>query len=237
MASRHKFVLGPLHPPRPRCRDFLRSRMHSLFSRSRTNSTPKKPQVDEFGAISSPSSKKSKKKQANLPPPPEPQLPDNSFLPTHLDRPRDEFGGFQPPKDHDYGYLSYERHVVLGIQDVARLVEVLTHELVTRGGITTPFIFSSSALDISPSAVKRLISLFLETCKPGVALDKADKRWREEARFAGPHDLGMCLRWGLARAMRIQGGQEVRGLLPWDMYRQFKETEAGASAKSTNSFL
>ncbi|KAF9495534.1 hypothetical protein BDN71DRAFT_1506671 [Pleurotus eryngii] len=200
--------------------------MHSLFSRSRTNSTPKKPQVDEFGAISSPSSKKSKKKQANLPPPPEPQLPDNSFLPTHLDRPRDEFGGFQPPKDYDYGYLSYERHVVLGIQDVARLVEVLTHELVTRGGITTPFIFSSSALDISPSAVKRLISLFLETCKSGVPLGKADKRWREEARFAGPHDLGMCLRWGLARAMRIQGGQEVRGLLPWDMYRQFKETEA-----------
>ncbi|KAF4588102.1 hypothetical protein EYR38_010067 [Pleurotus pulmonarius] len=209
--------------------------MHSLFSRSRTNSTPKKPQVDEFGAISSPSSKKSKKKQANLPPPPEPQLPDNSFLPTHLDRPRDEFGGFQPPKDHDYGYLSYERHVVLGIQDVARLVEVLTHELVTRGGITTPFIFSSSALDISPSAVKRLISLFLETCKPGVPFDKADKRWREEARFAGPHDLGMCLRWGLARVMRIQGGQEVRGLLPWDMYRQFKETEA-ASGYSPSHF-
>ncbi|KAF4583846.1 hypothetical protein EYR40_002341 [Pleurotus pulmonarius] len=209
--------------------------MHSLFSRSRTNSTPKKPQVDEFGAISSPSSKKSKKKQANLPPPPEPQLPDNSFLPTHLDRPRDEFGGFQPPKDHDYGYLSYERHVVLGIQDVARLVEVLTHELVTRGGITTPFIFSSSALDISPSAVKRLISLFLETCKPGVSFDKADKRWREEARFAGPHDLGMCLRWGLARVMRIQGGQEVRGLLPWDMYRQFKETEA-ASGYSPSHF-
>ncbi|KAL0948044.1 hypothetical protein HGRIS_010669 [Hohenbuehelia grisea] len=211
--------------------------MHSLFSRSRTNSTPKKPQADEFGALSSPASKKSKKKQ--LAPTPEPVLPDNSFLPTHFDRPRDEFGGFVPPKENDYGYLSYERHVVLSIDHAACLVEVLTNELVTRGGVTTPFIFSSVAMDASSAAVRRLIKVFLEACREGISPDpdrmgKAERRWREEARFAGPHELGMCLRWGLARVVRIQSGQEVRGLLSWDAYREFRDTEAATGYPATH---
>ncbi|KAG6836676.1 hypothetical protein H0H93_005094 [Arthromyces matolae] len=235
--------------------------MPSIFSRSRTNSSPKKhlfppPQessvLDEFGRISSrlsnrgsdsptPTSKKDKKKakeaekrakaqglareydqDRDVPPP----IPDGSFLPLSLDKPKGE----SPPdqyKEHDYGYLSDQRHVVLGLEQVARLVIVISDELGTRGGITTPFIFSTTALDISSSAIRRLIQAFLATCTDQSAQSSADaeRRWRDEAQFAGPHELGMCLRWGLARAIRSVGGQEVRGLLSWDRYVEFRDSE------------
>jgi hypothetical protein len=159
-----------------------------------------------------------------------PSVPDGSFLPLNLERPRIESGLIEQHKEHDYGYLSYERHVVLGIEQVARLVEVLSEELITRGGITTPFIFSTTALDVSSSAIKRLIRSFLNTCVPnsGQKAEDAEKRWREEARYAEPHELGMCLRWGLARVVRSVGGHDVRGLIAWDLYMEFRESEAGA---------
>ncbi|KIL57157.1 hypothetical protein M378DRAFT_1029718 [Amanita muscaria Koide BX008] len=59
---------------------------------------------------------------------------------------------------------------------------------------------------------------------PSVA--KEETKWRDEARFAGMYELGMCLRWGLARAVRTIKGQEVRGLIPWDIYLKFRESEA-----------
>ncbi|TFK71413.1 hypothetical protein BDN72DRAFT_765019 [Pluteus cervinus] len=235
--------------------------MPSIFSRSRTGSTPqKKPAdnnnnlsfdgivTDEFGRVQSKTStifdptspsrkdkKKAKEQEKRLrtlsnsrderSETPVPSIPDGSFLPTHLERPRDELGAFRPPKEHDYGYLSYERHVVLDVDQVARLVDVVVEELTTRGGIATPFIFSTTALDISSSAVRRLIRTFLDTCSPGGARG-AEQRWREEARFAGPHELAMCLRWGLARTIRVVGGQEVRGLISWEYYAEFRDTEA-----------
>ena len=51
----------------------------------------------------------------------------------------------------DYGYLSYERHVVLGLDEVDRLVRIVTDELGTRG-LTTPFLFSSLASTLTPPA-------------------------------------------------------------------------------------
>lgn len=240
--------------------------MPSLFSRSRTNSTPHKQlsltspdayngtALDEFGRVSSrlsanhptsPSSKKDKKKAKEQekrlrtisttrdseqgPETPLPVVPDGSFLPLNLERPRFD-SGLDHPKEHDYGYLSYERHVVLGIEEAARLVEVVSEELGTRGGITTPFIFSTTALDISSSAIKRLIRAFLHTCsaQSSQAAEEAEQRWREEARFAGPHELGMCLRWGLARVVRSVGGHDVRGLIAWEHYTEFRDSEAGA---------
>jgi hypothetical protein len=154
-------------------------------------------------------------------------IPDGSFLPLNLDRPRDETG-VEQPKEQDYGYLSYERHVVLGLEQLQRLVQVVCEELGNRG-LTTPFIFSTLALDLSSSAIKRLINAFVETCHPhSVASQQdAERHWREEARFAGPHELGMCLRWGLARVVRYVGGQDVRGLISWDQYNTFRDTEAG----------
>ncbi|KAH7886807.1 hypothetical protein F5I97DRAFT_1870488 [Phlebopus sp. FC_14] len=159
------------------------------------------------------------------------QIPDGSFLPLHLDRPRDE-SGEETVLEHDYGYLSYERHVILGLDEVARLVDVVATELGTRC-LTTPFVFSTLALDISSSAIKRLIRAFLDTCANPTS-PQAEHRWREEARFAGPHELGMCIRWGLARVVRVVGGQPVRGLISWDHYTEFRDSEAALNYPPTH---
>lgn len=224
--------------------------MHSLFSRSRTTSTPNRPETDasfdEFGRVTSrgsgkvPSASTSKKdkkskdksRKANGTPGetevPEPTVPDGSFLSFNLDPQRYEPGEGPSPERRqlvDYGYLSYQRNVVLGLKEVARLVDVVGNELGNRG-LTTPFIFSTLALDVSAVAVKRLIAAFLKTCTPH-PYGEADRQWREEAKFAGPHELGMCLRWGLARVVRVVGGQEVRGLLSQESYVEWAEAEAG----------
>ncbi|KAG2018613.1 hypothetical protein CC2G_008031 [Coprinopsis cinerea AmutBmut pab1-1] len=239
--------------------------MASLFSRSRTFSTPNKKKaalssrddgLDEFGrvsggALSSRSgtapatpSKKDKKKKAKEQakrsgtlsssgadqefPGESSSFPDGSFLPLNLDRPRNDSDTADPTKQHDYGYLCYERHVVLGLEQLERLVDVVADELETRGGITTPFIFSNTALDISSSGIKRLIHSFIDTCAPSSAqqAQEAENRWREEARFVGPHELGMTLRWGLARVIRSVGGQDVRGLVSYEQYAEWRDSEA-----------
>ncbi|KZT03110.1 uncharacterized protein LAESUDRAFT_660514 [Laetiporus sulphureus 93-53] len=230
--------------------------MPSLFSRTRTNSTPKKsssvPAFDEFGRIGGrgtpspvPTGKKDKKKdkarakaasQIELDSP-ELVIPDGIFLPLNLELPRFEPTTDPPvqeqeqPQPHDYGYLSYGRHVVLGLEQMARLVDVVGNELGQRG-LTTPFIFSTLALDVSSNAVKRLIKTFLRTCsKPS---SEADRQWREEARLAGPHELGMCLRWGLARVVRIMKGQEVRGLVSYESYVEWRDAEAALKYPETH---
>lgn len=154
--------------------------------------------------------------------------PDGSFLPLNFETPRyenteDPTQEVAPP--HDYGYLSYGRHVVLGLEELTRLVDVVGDELGTRG-LTTPFIFSTLGLDVSASAVKRLIQSFVRTCARSSS--EAERQWREEAQLAGPHELGMTLRWGLARVVRWVGGQEVRGLVSFDAYISWRDTEAGA---------
>jgi hypothetical protein len=35
----------------------------------------------------------------------------------------------------------------------------------------------------------------------------------------------MCLRWGLARVLRVSGGNAVHGLISWDMYVEWSESE------------
>ncbi|EPQ53330.1 hypothetical protein GLOTRDRAFT_117311 [Gloeophyllum trabeum ATCC 11539] len=236
--------------------------MPSLFSRSRTASTPTKSAnaggagYDEFGRVSSREAvvgrgintvaaggKSTKKKggdkdrfrlrtlsstaQRNSVELDESlsSIPDGSFLALELDPPRLETApGEEHPKEHDYGYLSYQRHVVLGLEQVARLVDVVSAELGTRG-LTTPFIFSALALDISFNSIKSLIRAFLRTCANTKSAD-AERQWRDEVRFAGPNELGMTLRWGLARLVRIHGGQEVRGLVAYEYYAEWRDAEA-----------
>lgn len=126
-----------------------------------------------------------------------------------------------------YGYMSYERHVVLSPEQVSLLVDVVSAELGTRGGITTPFIFTSSALDLSSNGIKRLIRTFLDSqLSPS---PESQAKWREEAKFAGPHDLGTFLRWGLARIVRIVDGREERGLVAWEHYTTFRDSEVAAN--------
>lgn len=218
--------------------------MPSIFSRARTTSTGKKhpsgnpdTSYDEFGRVNSRSSAKDvgggrstpstlvkqKQRTRTLSTPetdPIVHIPDGSFLPFNLEPKTPD----NEQQEHcDYGYLSYQRHVVLSLDQVARLVDVVASELGTRA-LTTPFIFSTLALDVSASSVKRLIRAFLETCTGGA---DAELRWKEEARLANPHDLGMCIRWGLARVVRVVGGQAVRGLIAWDHYTEFRDSEAG----------
>ncbi|KAI6111844.1 hypothetical protein EDD16DRAFT_1710186 [Pisolithus croceorrhizus] len=149
------------------------------------------------------------------------QVPDGGFLPLNLDHRRK---GTDDDAQHRYGYLSFERHVVLGINELAMLVEVVVDELASRF-LTTPFIFSALALDISSSTINQLISAFLDTCADPSSRE-AEHRWRQEARFAGAHELGMCLRWGLARVVRVAGGQAMRGLISWEHYTDFRDSEA-----------
>ncbi|KAF9650428.1 hypothetical protein BDM02DRAFT_1433931 [Thelephora ganbajun] len=218
--------------------------MPSLFSRARTTSTSKPSQTsngtDEFGraptplrsksSFTTPTKKDKKDKSARsrtLSTPDHdtqeyfPEIPDGSFLPLNLNPPR--FDSHEREITQDYGYLSYKRHVVLGLEEITRLVEVTSQEIGARG-LTTPFIFSALALDLSASATTRLIEAFLQTCNsrhPSV-----EQKWQEEAQFAGPHELGMCLRWGLARAVRIVGGLEIRGLLNYESYIEWRDSES-----------
>lgn len=237
------FFLRPAWPSSP-----LRA-MPSLFSRARTTSTStptKKPLLsastsfDEFGRVLSrersvtpnggsvkkdKSTKRKDAKQNGVLVDGEGAgaIPDGSFLGLTLDSPPTD-DGQERPKEHDYGYLSYKRHVILGLEQVSQLVDVLADELGTRG-LTTPFIFSSLALDVSSPAIRRLITAFLKVCENPTA--EAQAQWREEARFAAPHELAMGLRWGLARIVRVYGGQEVRGLLDYQEYVLWRDQEAG----------
>jgi hypothetical protein len=247
---RCRFLISPL--------SFIHQ-MPSLFSRSRTQSSPLSKSsffddgashnYDEFGRVNtrgspptSPTGKKDSKTKKKDKDHDRPRartpgghndydlasaIPDGSFLPLNIDRPRSDSAIEERPKERDYGYLSYARHVTLGLAQADRLIDVVADELNTRG-LTTPFIFSSLALNISSSAIKRLIQSFLNTCSnPGVA--DVERNWLEEAKFASPHELGMFLRWGLARIVRCVGGEDVRGLLSWEQYQSFRESEAGKS--------
>jgi hypothetical protein len=165
-------------------------------------------------------------------------IPDGSFLPLQLDPPRydfpdpdaqtrDQARAHERGQTQDYGYLSYKRHVVLAPEQCATLVDVLAEELSARG-LTTPFLFSSMALGVSASGIRRLIEAYLDWCRAPTGASEA--RWREEARFAAPSELAMCLRWGLARVVRVYNGQEVRGLLEYRDYADWRDVEAGEHA-------
>ncbi|KAI5118498.1 hypothetical protein M0805_003998 [Coniferiporia weirii] len=136
----------------------------------------------------------------------EPEFEDG-FLPTSL-------APLAPPEERqEYGCLSHEAHVILSVEDTQRLVEIVTGELSQRG-LTTPFLFSNTALDLSSNSVRRLIDAFLH------APDFAD-----EAKFAGPHALGALLRWGLSRPVRVVSGVGQRGLIPWETYLYWRRVE------------
>lgn len=149
--------------------------------------------------------------------------------------------------EREYGYLGIETEVVLALEDVDRLVTVVSEEIISRGkdlfsifhsalkcrltveiALTTPLLFSTLALDLSANRVRSIIRSFLSSCqRPSAPTGEAF--WREDARLAGPHELAMLLRWALARVVRIVDGREVRGILQWDTYVQWKLDEEGTS--------
>ncbi|KAJ6447826.1 hypothetical protein C8R45DRAFT_1047308, partial [Mycena sanguinolenta] len=123
-----------------------------------------------------------------------------------------------------YGLLSPARDTVLGLPDVARLVAVLCAEL-ERTSISTPFVFSSLALDVRRAG----------HASNGRGGAGGGDKFADEARFAAAHELGMCLRWGLSRVVRVEAGREVRGLLSWAWYERWR-VEEGANAYPPTAF-
>ncbi|KAJ7051535.1 hypothetical protein C8F01DRAFT_1174871 [Mycena amicta] len=218
--------------------------MPSLFSRARTASTPTPS-----------SSSKSKSKQPPQLPlilPPQSLPASGARLPA-LSLGVDEFGmagpeagygavGFLPtsvPPDlatpfpasqvvarPPYGLLSPARDTVLGLTDAARLATTVCAAL-ERTGVATPFVFSSLALDARRSGVVRLAHAFLASCH------SHQDDFGEEARFAAAHELALCLRWGLSKVVRVEGGRELRGLLSWTWYERWKAEEAGNAYPTT----
>lgn len=66
-----------------------------------------------------------------------PMLPDGIFLSTSLtapSAPQDEFYDHRGSESqHEYGYLHWQSHVILGLDEVVRLVDVVAEELGQRG--------------------------------------------------------------------------------------------------------
>ncbi|KAF8827363.1 hypothetical protein HHX47_DHR4000133 [Lentinula edodes] len=114
-----------------------------------------------------------------------------------------------------YGYLSSYPTLVLSLPDLRELVQLISEHL----DVETPFVFSNGgstvsqggrgvplAIDLDAGRVKRLIDKYVEylTSKSGrnTNLRKSGDHiagFDDEARFAGPHELEILLRWGLAR--------------------------------------
>lgn len=186
-----------------------------------------------------------------------PPLPDGSFLTTTIEPPsRQTLYAAPPPnpllvqetqKDTSYGFLAHKSYIVLSPASLLRAVSVLYEELVQRGGLTTPFIFNSSHLEITGvgkglSRVKRCIDTFTETLRfeggeakgegdrERTLREKFEREWRDELRISGMPELGVVLRWTLARPIRIshRAGGEVRGLIDWDRYDAWRNREANA---------
>ncbi|KIY52532.1 hypothetical protein FISHEDRAFT_69763 [Fistulina hepatica ATCC 64428] len=143
-----------------------------------------------------------------------------------------------PAAPATYGHLAHAGHVVLGLEQVARVVERACAELISRGGMSTPFTFATSAppgappLPFSAAGVRKLVDAFLGTLVIAIGreYDAARQRWEDEARFAGMHDLAVLLRWALARVVRVKttesvGQQEYRGLLDIDTYIAWRDAE------------
>ena len=103
--------------------------------------------------------------------------------------------------------------------------------LIAARGLTTPFLFSSHALDVDSSGVRSLIEAFLRMCVSFPALD-AEHKWCEEACFAAPPLFMMSLRLSLARVLHDSGGHYAHGLISWDMYVDWSEAEIGKPTSS-----
>lgn len=151
-----------------------------------------------------------------------------------------------------YGYISIDTGLVLGLEDVVRIVDDVAKEMEDRA-LTTPMLFSSAALDLSAAKIRFLIRSYVATlCEEGDAC-KIDTKggtttYRSNLRFAHPQELAWFLRWSLARVVRVKGEPmvlgdafelEQRGLIDWEDYEDWrgKERAAGWQADAWNEFV
>ncbi|KAF8666934.1 hypothetical protein RHS04_09376 [Rhizoctonia solani] len=158
------------------------------------------------------------------PVPPLPPLQAGGFLPRYIPSAPSSAERDDPART-PYGYLSTEKDVILSLDDVQRLLTILGEEITLRC-LSTPLLFSTQALKLSAPRVKNLIRAFLSTCSDPISR-QAETRFREEARFAGPHEVAMTIRWGLARIVRMVNGSETHGIMDFEVYRAWRANEQG----------
>ncbi|KAJ6453982.1 hypothetical protein C8R45DRAFT_1038583, partial [Mycena sanguinolenta] len=105
-----------------------------------------------------------------------------------------------------------------------------------RTGMSTPFVFNSIALDVRRTGVARLIRASLAICggssshgysSNGSKNVGGGDKFANEARLAAAYELGMCLRWGLSRVVRVEVGHEIHGLLSCAWYERWRVEEGG----------
>jgi len=65
-------------------------------------------------------------------------------------------------REQEYGYLSYLHHIILGLDEIDRLVHTITKFSIY--GLTTLSFLSSFVLKVNSSGVRRLVWAFLHTC-------------------------------------------------------------------------
>ncbi|KAJ3911227.1 hypothetical protein F5877DRAFT_73351 [Lentinula edodes] len=103
-----------------------------------------------------------------------------------------------------YGYLFSYPTLVLSLPDLRELVQLISEHL----DIETPFVFSNGGSTVSqggrgvPVAIDLDVGMWIQERQKHES--KEERRFDDEAQFAGPHELGMLLRWGLARVIWIE---------------------------------
>ncbi|KIK58925.1 hypothetical protein GYMLUDRAFT_245700 [Collybiopsis luxurians FD-317 M1] len=196
--------------------------MPSIFSRSKSNNNSSLPQLP-LSAI--------------LPTDASGQFVDTLIPPTPPSSSASSSGNSAAGTGGSYGFLSPYPNLILGLYDLQHLVSLVSTHL----DVETPFVFNSDALDLDAGRVRRLIDKYvqsLSTRKGTTHLGGSTGaggggtiNFDEEARFAGPHELGMLLRWALARVVRIDTHpttkQEslTRTLIPYLAYLNWAKQE------------
>ncbi|TKY87690.1 hypothetical protein EX895_003271 [Sporisorium graminicola] len=138
-----------------------------------------------------------------------------------------------------YGYTTDGYHVYLDAARVSIILEACSEQIRNRG-LDNPLIFSSMALDLSPSNVASLIKLFTSASAGSRSIPPA---FFDEIRYANPHDLAAFIKWAFARMGRVlavpvpapgpKKGEmreemvyvQQRGFLDLEVYNAWREQE------------
>ncbi|KAI5449422.1 hypothetical protein NCC49_004706 [Naganishia albida] len=186
-------------------------------------------------------------RQDPLPEPPLPPIPTSQGPPVvdrYIDYNRYTFAATHVPStsaiEGRYGYIAVHSEVVLGPEEVQKVVEDISRELSERG-LVTPLLFSSQSLDLSASKIHNLINAYTSS----LTHPSRSTVYRESLCLAAPNEVAWFLRWAMSRVVRLvredkiaespswgKGGKmvtirerEVRGLVDLREYEVWRGTE------------
>jgi hypothetical protein len=116
---------------------------------------------------------------------------------------------------------------------------------ISRLGLKTPLLFSPEAMSFSPHRLTNLLQSFTSTLRPfpsqmpvshqAKRTTEKYKAYVEDVKFAGECEIAWLLRWGMGRVVRVERGardgvkREVRGLLEWERYEDWRGRERSRS--------